>query len=154
MKIAKMNGDTLVSVGTPRELYPNTKHPLGGPTDDWLLNASCVRTVEILDFDDATHRIEDVTPYISDGIVYTCRVVAMTSDEIAAIAAEAIAATKRRNRADRDKRLADCDWVVIKALEAGTSVASNWVTYRTSLRDITSHSNWPNLADSDWPTSP
>jgi hypothetical protein len=65
------------------------------------------------------------------------------------------------NRAERDKRLAQCDWVVTKALEAGTSVASDWVTYRTTLRDITTHANWPNLvypdmdgSGGDWPTSP
>jgi len=154
MKIAKMNGATLVSVGTPRELYPNTKHPIGGPTDDWLLNASCVRTVESLSFNAATHRSEDVAPYISGGTVYTCRVVAMTSDEIAAIAAAAVVATKLKNRTDRDSRLAACDWVATKALEAGTSVPSAWVTYRTALRDITSHSDWPDLDAGDWPTKP
>jgi len=161
MKIAKMKEGELISVGTPRELYPNTKHPLAGPTDDWLLNASCVRTIDYIDFDISTHRIEEVTPYISDGTVYTCRIVAMTSDEIAAIAAEVIVATKLRNRAERDRRLAACDWIVIKALEAGGSVPSAWVTYRTALRNITVHSNWPNINypdmegnNSDWPVEP
>jgi len=161
MKIAKMNGSTLVSVGTPKELYPNTKFPVGGPTDDWLTNASCVRAVEFLAFDNATHRSESVTPYVSDGTVYTRRVVALTSDEIAAIAAAVVVATKLRNRAERDKRLAACDWVATKALEAGGSVASDWVTYRTALRNITAHSNWPDLVypdingdGGDWPTSP
>ena len=156
-----MNGSTLVSVGTPKELYPNTKFPVGGPTDDWLTNASCVRAVEFLDFNKATHRSESVTPYISDGTVYTRRVVALTSDEIAAIAAAVVVATKLRNRAERDKRLAACDWVATKALEAGGSVASDWVTYRTALRNITAHSNWPDLVypdmngdGGDWPTSP
>ena len=99
--------------------------------------------------------------HASDGTVYTRRVVALTSDEIAAIAASVVAETKLRNRTERDKRLAACDWVVIKALEAGTSVASDWVTYRTALRDITAHSNWPDLvypdmdgSGGDWPTSP
>ena len=86
MKIAKMKEGELISVGTPRELYPNTKHPLAGPTDDWLLNASCVRTVEHIDFDATTQRSENVTPYLSDGKVYTRRIVALSSDEIAVIA--------------------------------------------------------------------
>ena len=156
-----MNGSTLVSVGTPKELYPNTKFPPKGPTDDWLTNASCVRAVEFLDFNKATHRSESVTPYISDGTVYTRRVVALTSDEIAAIAAAVVVATKLRNRAERDNRLAACDWVAIKALEAGGSVPSAWVTYRTALRNITAHSNWPDLVypdingdGGDWPTAP
>ena len=161
MKIAKMTGATLVAVGTPRELFPNTKFPVGGPTDDWLTNNSCVKAVEFLDFNIATHRSESVTPYISDGTVYTRRVVALTSDEISAIAAAVVVATKIQNRAERDRRLAACDWVATKALEAGGSVASDWVTYRTALRNITAHSNWPDLVypdiegnGGDWPTSP
>jgi hypothetical protein len=27
-------------------------------------------------------------------------------------------------------------------------------SYRQALRDITSHANWPNLTDADWPTKP
>ena len=161
MKIAKMNGDTIVEVGSHRTLFPNTNFYSAEPNDAWLLNNSCVKVVTFLSFDNATHKSESVEPYLSDGEVYIRRVVELTTDEKAAKTADAIAETKLRNRAERDKRLADCDWVVIKALEAGTSVTSDWVTYRTALRDITSHSNWPDLeypdmdgTGGDWPTSP
>lgn len=161
MKIAKMNGDTIVEVGSHRTLFPNTNFYSAEPNDAWLLNNSCVKVVTFLSFDNATHKSESVEPYLSNGEVYIRRVVELTTDEKAAKTAAAIAETKVRNRAERDKRLADCDWVVIKALEAGTSVASDWVTYRTALRDITSHSNWPDLeypdmdgTGGDWPTSP
>jgi hypothetical protein len=40
-------------------------------------------------------------------------------------------------------------------------VPSAWITYRTALRDITAHANWPNLAypdmdgtGGDWPNIP
>ena len=161
MKIAKMDGDTIVEVGSHRTLFPNTNFYSAEPNDAWLLNNSCVKVVTFLSFDNATHKSESVEPYLSDGEVYIRRVVELTTDEKAAKTAAAIAETKLRNRAERDKRLAACDWVVIKALEAGTSVASNWVTYRTALRDITAHSNWPDLeypdmdgTGGDWPTSP
>ena len=161
MKIAKMDGDTIVEVGSHRTLFPNTNFYSAEPNDAWLLNNSCVKVVTFLSFDNATHKSESVEPYLSNGEVYIRRVVELTTDEKAAKTAAAIAETKLRNRAERDKRLADCDWVVIKALEAGTSVASDWVTYRTALRDITSHSNWPDLeypdmdgTGGDWPTSP
>ena len=161
MKIAKMNGDTIVEVGSHRTLFPNTNFYSAEPNDAWLLNNSCVKVVTFLSFDNATHKSESVEPYLSDGEVYIRRVVELTTDEKAAKTADAIAETKLRNRTERDKRLADCDWVVIKALEAGTSVASDWVTYRTALRDITAHSNWPDLeypdmdgTGGDWPTSP
>ena len=161
MKIAKMDGDTIVEVGSHRTLFPNTNFYSAEPNDAWLLNNSCVKVVTFLSFDNATHKSESVEPYLSNGEVYIRRVVELTTDEKAAKTAAAIAETKLRNRAERDKRLANCDWVVIKALEAGTSVASDWVTYRTALRDITAHSNWPDLeypdmdgTGGDWPTSP
>ena len=85
----------------------------------------------------------------------------MTSDEQAAVVAEANAATATRNRTERTRRLATCDWVVTKALESGGSVPSDWATYRTALRNITTHANWPNLSSpdmngngSDWPVEP
>ena len=28
------------------------------------------------------------------------------------------------------------------------------LAYRQALRDITTHANWPNLVDGDWPTKP
>lgn len=28
------------------------------------------------------------------------------------------------------------------------------IAYRQALRDITTHPNWPNLEESDWPTKP
>tara|TARA_R110000744_G_scaffold120255_1_gene224095 strand:+ start:391 stop:717 length:327 start_codon:yes stop_codon:yes gene_type:complete len=54
-------------------------------------------------------------------------------------------------RADRDALLAACDWVVTKALEAGTAVPSAWVTYRTSLRDFPAAVDLDNIV---WPTAP
>ena len=109
----------------------------------------------------ATQKNEAVTPYLSGGKVYTRRVTDMTTSEKAAVVTAANAATAQRNRTERDKRLASCDWVVTKALESGGAVPSEWVTYRTALRDITKHANWPNLnypnidgSGGDWPVEP
>ena len=62
-------------------------------------------------------------------------------------------------RRQRDARLAECDWVVTKALESGSSVASNWKTYRQQLRDLPSSAspqldNDENLTNVTWPTKP
>lgn len=57
-------------------------------------------------------------------------------------------------RQKRDTKLDDTDWVVIKSQELGESVPEVWLEYRQSLRDISKHSNWPNLSDSDWPAKP
>jgi hypothetical protein len=40
-------------------------------------------------------------------------------------------------RSKRDRLLADTDYIVIKNLEAGTSIPAAWTTYRTNLRDLT-----------------
>jgi len=34
------------------------------------------------------------------------------------------------------------------------TLTTEMATYRQALRDITSHDNFPNLSDADWPTKP
>jgi hypothetical protein len=53
-------------------------------------------------------------------------------------------------RAERDKKLAETDWMVIKAAETGVALATNWATYRQALRDITSQDTFPESVT--WPT--
>ena len=55
-------------------------------------------------------------------------------------------------RAKRDALLAACDWVVVKAQEAGEDVPAAWVTYRSSLRDLPSTISEPSAVE--WPTPP
>lgn len=87
--------------------------------------------------------------------------VPLTEAEIAeAAAAEAQAASDKaaqrpaKMRAKRDSLLAATDWVVIMHTEKGTNIPADMELYRQALRDITTHANWPNLSDSDWPTKP
>ena len=58
------------------------------------------------------------------------------------------------NRFLRDRFLADSDWVVTKAVEAGEAVDADWATYRQALRDLPESDSWPLLEDSDWPVQP
>ena len=55
-------------------------------------------------------------------------------------------------RAKRDALLAACDWVVVKAQEAGEAVPAAWQAYRTSLRDLPANTTDP--ASPVWPTKP
>jgi hypothetical protein len=55
-------------------------------------------------------------------------------------------------RAERDKLIASCDWMAIKAFEGGTGVATDWATYRQALRDVTDQAGFPNKIT--WPTQP
>ena len=161
MKIAKLVGSTIGDIADHKSLFPGTSFPKAGPDSDWLAANSCAEVVVFLAYDNATQKNESVDPYLSGGKVYTRRVTDMTSKERAAVVTAANTATAQRNRAERDKRLAACDWVVTKALESGGAVPSAWSTYRTALRDITTHANWPNLANpdmegngGDWPVEP
>lgn len=54
------------------------------------------------------------------------------------------------NRAKRNALLAETDYFAL----TDVTLNAEMTTYRQALRDITSHSNWPNLSDSDWPTKP
>jgi hypothetical protein len=57
-------------------------------------------------------------------------------------------ANLQRNK--RNNLLAATDWMA----NSDVTMADNWKTYRQSLRDLPTHSNWPNLEDSDWPSAP
>jgi hypothetical protein len=55
-------------------------------------------------------------------------------------------------RSQRDTKLAECDWRVIKALESNTPQEFAWATYRQALRDVTAQSGFPWTID--WPVQP
>ena len=67
----------------------------------------------------------------------------------ARILAEKWADIRRR----RNRELTESDWVVVKAKEEhpNTSIDSNWMDYRTALRDITDQSDPDDIT---WPTKP
>ena len=56
-------------------------------------------------------------------------------------------------RTRRNRELTESDWVVVKAKEEhpNASIPSDWVDYRTELRDITKQSDPDNIT---WPTKP
>jgi len=58
------------------------------------------------------------------------------------------------NRAKRNQLLADSDWTQITDSALTDEVKTSWATYRTALRALPEHTNWPNLEDADWPVSP
>ena len=60
------------------------------------------------------------------------------------------AATAETNRATRDAKLAETDFYAL----TDVTLTAEMTTYRQALRDITTHANWPNLNDDDWPTKP
>ena len=55
-------------------------------------------------------------------------------------------------RYNRDKKLAETDWVVTKANETGVAESDEWKTYRQALRDLPSNTTDP--FNPTWPTKP
>ena len=55
-------------------------------------------------------------------------------------------------RAERDAKLAESDWMVIKSIETGVALATEWATYRQALRDVTNQAGFPN--EVTWPVKP
>ena len=65
-------------------------------------------------------------------------------------------------REERNRRLAECDWVVTKYAEYGYNIPKEWRAYRQALRDLPSISYRPELNGDGtlkmdsvaWPTPP
>ena len=68
---------------------------------------------------------------------------------------ERVEATTAQARIDnlmrRSAELAGTDWTQLADVALTDTQTQNYATYRQALRDITTHKNWPNLNDSDWP---
>ncbi len=58
--------------------------------------------------------------------------------------------TAEGHRNTRASLLAETDFYAL----SDVTMTDAMTTYRQALRDLPSHSNWPDLEDSDWPTKP
>jgi hypothetical protein len=72
------------------------------------------------------------------------------AEKEAAYQATLDANTAAQNRSARNDKLAETDFWGASDM----TMSAEMTTYRQALRDITTHSNWPNLEDGDWPTKP
>ena len=86
-----------------------------------------------------------------------------TLDELNTKLSEMNAAEPTRQlREIRNRKLAECDWVVTKYAEYGYNIPKEWRTYRQALRDLPSISYRPELDEYGnlkmdsvaWPTPP
>ena len=86
-----------------------------------------------------------------------------TEDEVKAKLTELESAEPMRLlRIERNKRLAECDWIVTKNAEYGYNISKEWRAYRQALRDLPSITYKPELDEFGylkmdsvaWPTPP
>lgn len=82
-----------------------------------------------------------------DHVVWTLVKRSKTQEELDAEFAE----KWRLWRIERNFRLAETDWVIIKSLEAGQAVPAEWTIYRQALRDLPTIVDFNGL---DWPVKP
>tara|TARA_E500000331_G_scaffold159932_1_gene155026 strand:+ start:2702 stop:3190 length:489 start_codon:yes stop_codon:yes gene_type:complete len=161
MLVVVVKDNKVEESGELRQLFKNVSFAGGVPNQDWL-NDNNVLFLETLAHDISTQKSEPADPYIKDGKAYLNTVTDLTTEEKTALDKEISDGIAESQRKKRDSRLAETDWMVTKALEAGTTIADNWKTYRQALRDLPTHKNWPNLkspdpiegGDNDWPTKP
>ena len=81
-------------------------------------------------------------------------VVEMTAEEVELNVTVQTEAITLSNRSVRNQLLSESDWTQMPDSALTDEAKALWVTYRTALRDLTDHANWPNLEDADWPTQP
>ena len=55
-------------------------------------------------------------------------------------------------RIERDRRLAQTDWVILKSIESGSEIDQKWIDYRQDLRDLTDNTTDPKKIN--WPKQP
>lgn len=62
------------------------------------------------------------------------------------------AAVGQQMRQERDRRLASCDWVMLRAIDSGLPVPADWAAYRAALRAVPAQPGFPYQID--WPQAP
>ena len=108
------------------------------------------------EYDPEYQNCEEITPVISgDTYVQTWQVSdKYTAEERAAYdaqkEADRLATLPLMHRTMRDSLLTETDWWASTDL----TMTAEQTAYRQALRDITTHNNWPNLDEADWPTKP
>lgn len=139
MLIAKVDGTVVLDVSDAQSMFPDVSFGRDGPNADFLTENSCLPVTVWKLHDMATQKLVVVTPYIEDGQVFTVQVEAMTTEDLAAIAATEWI----RIRFQRDALLTACDWTQLPDSPADKVT---WAAYRTELRNITTQTLpvvWP-----------
>ena len=86
------------------------------------------------------------------GPIFTDTPEATAAEQEAAYKAQKDAEQAKAVRADRDKRLSDTDWLVIKNLELNQNIPGTWEVYRQALRDVPQQAGFPWTVN--WPVAP
>ena len=150
VKITNGTVDTYpYNVGQLRRDNPNTSFPKQIP--DEMLESYGIMPVTFVDnltINRRTQKAEQAsTPSLVDGAWTLGWTTSSKTSEETQAWDDSIASS---NRSKRDGLLAATDYFALSDVTMNSDMAS----YRQLLRDITSHANFPNLEDADWPVKP
>ena len=158
MQIAIIKDNAVETIGEHRQLFKNVAFPKSGPPADWMTENSVMPVTLSRSYDPMTQKSTSVDPYIEDNVVYLHKIESLTDSEKTAAQTEANNRQAESQRTERNRRLAETDWMAC----SDVTMSNDWKTYRQALRDLPTHSNWPNLkvpdmdgsGDNDWPVKP
>jgi len=91
---------------------------------------------------------------ISKNTIKSITVEDPSEEEQASIDAANLEQKARDQRFLRDILLAECDWTQVPDSALSTEKKAEWSAYRTALRNLPDHENWPDLTESDFPVKP
>ncbi len=150
VKITSGTVDTYpYNVGQLRRDNPNTSFPKQIPDD--MLESYGILPVTFEDMPNIDGRTQKVEQASSPSLVGSAWTIGWTTSS--KTAEETLAWDDNMASSNRNKReglLADTDFYAL----SDVTMTTEMTTYRQALRDITTHTNWPNLEDADWPTKP
>lgn len=138
------------SIGALRRDNPNTSFPRN-PSDTVLASWNVFPVVDrpAPPFDPATENCNQVYPTLENGEwIMTWQVTPASAEEIA----QRFADKSAEVRADRNQRLADCDWTQLADSPLDADVKLAWQLYRETLRMVPQQAGFP--WDVEWPPVP
>lgn len=131
-----------------REAFPQTSFTAAGPSDEFLAEQGYAKVNVFRPHDQRLEKLVPCAPVYEEPWVYTVSVEPKTQDELDADKASHAADV----RADRNRRVAECDWTQLDDTPLNNSKKLEWATYRQALRDITTQPGFPwNVI---WPNPP
>ena len=150
VKITNGQAQANYTIGDLRKDHPNVSFPRN-ISDEVLAAYNVFRVTELPapDYNSRTHRLVTQAPALVDG-VWTVSRIAVAKDQAQIDNETAQAAANVR--ADRDKRIAETDWMVIKHLELNENIPGVWEVYRQALRDVPAQAGFP--WEVTWPEKP
>lgn len=106
--------------------------------------------MEALNFTDSVDKMTRYKATENGNVPFTPQEEAEADAAAEAWASGEIARVSDILRERRNTLLSETDYLAL----SDNTLTEQMATYRQALRDITTHANWPKLADADWPVKP